>query len=137
MVALIALLKANKAAIGYASVVAGLLFTLYQLHSAVYESGRESMRTELIAQHNAAMENARKDYEKRVNESMLRVQADHADELARVRNEREIITKVEKVTEYVDREIIVQAECDDLADSVVVVLQQAADIIRNPRNESP
>ena len=129
MVALIALLKSNKAAIGYASVVAGLLFTLYQLHSAVYESGRESMRTELIAQHNAAMENARKDYEKRVNESMLRVQADHADELARVRNEREIITKVEKVTEYVDKEIIVQSECDDLANDVISVLKQATNIV--------
>ena len=122
-------LKANKAMIGYATAVAGLLMALYQVGSAIYDTGRESMRTELIAEHNEAMEAAKKEYEDKVSDALKRIQADHVDELARVRNEQEIITKVEKVVEYVDKEIIVQTECDALADNVIVVLKHAIDIV--------
>ena len=129
ILAIVGFVKANKAIIGYATAVAGLLMALYQVGSAIYETGRESMRTELIAEHNKAMEAAKKEYEDKVSKALKRIQKDHADELVRVRNEQVIVTKVKKVIEYVDKEIVVQAECDALANSVVVVLKQAIDIV--------
>lgn len=108
--------------------IATLLVTLYQLHDSVYDSGYSAAVVELTAKHNQALEDARKQYEKEINDSISRMQIDHKEELQRVRNEREIITKVEKVTEYVDKEIIVEAQCDELAANVVSVLKQATDI---------
>lgn len=129
-------LTANKKILGYASGALALLVTLYQLHDYVYDSGYQSAVNDITAEHNKALEQARKGYEKEIEKSLSRLQADHQDELTRVRNEREIITKVETVTEYVDREIIVEAQCDKLASDVVSVLSKATSIINTSTKEN-
>lgn len=123
------LILKNRKIFAYISAAVALIAALYQVKSHIYESGRESMRVEIQAQYNEKLEQQRKEYEKKVERSLQRIQADHAQELERVRNEREIITKVETVTEYVDKEIIVQAECDKLASDVISVLDQATSIV--------
>lgn len=128
---MISWILANKKLLGYVTGAVGFLVSLYQLHSYVYDSGRESMRVEIQSQYNEQLESARKKYEKDIQSTIVRMQANHNDEIARVTNEKEIITKVETVTEYVDKEIIVQAECDALASDVISVLKQAANISTN------
>lgn len=125
---MISWILANKKLLGYITGAVGFLVSLYQLHSYVYDSGRESMRIEIQSQYNEQLELARKEYEKDIQDSLNRMQANHNDEIKRVTNEKEIITKVETVTEYVNKEIIVQAECDALASDVISVLKQAANI---------
>lgn len=126
---MLTLLLKYKKLIGYATAVLTLVVTLYQLHDYIYKSGYQAAVNEITAEHNKALESQRKEYEKKIEESLERIQADHAQELERVRNEREIITKVETVTEYVDREIIVEAQCDALANHVISVLKQATSIV--------
>ena len=121
----LALLKNNKALI--ASISA--LLCLYQLHSVVYDNGRESMRVELTAAHNKALEDARTEYEKSIKQSIERIQADHGDELERIKAEREVVERVETVIKYVDKEIIVTPECDGLSSDIVRVFSQATSII--------
>jgi len=121
-------LLANKKLLGYVAGAVGFLVSLYQLHGYVFDSGRESMRVEMQSQYNEQLELARKEYEEDIQDLLNRMQANHNDEIKRVLSEREIITKVETVTEYVNKEIIVQAECDTLAADVVGVLKQAASI---------
>ena len=125
---MISWILANKKLIGYVTGAVGFLVSLYQLHSYVYDSGRESMRIEIQSQYNEQLSLARKEYEKDIQATIMRMQANHNDEIERVANEKEIITKVETVTEYVNKEIIVQAECDALASDVISVLKQAANI---------
>lgn len=125
---MISWILANKKLLGYVTGAVGFLVSLYQLHGYVYDNGRESMRIEIQSQYNEQLSLARKEYEKDIQATIVRMQANHNDEIARVANEKEIITKVETVTEYVDKEIIVQAECDALANDVISVLKQAADI---------
>jgi len=121
-------ISANKKILGYVAGAVGFLVSLNQLHGYIFDSGRESMRVEMQSQYNEQLELARKEYEKDIQDSLNRMQANHNDEIQRVLSEREIITKVETVTEYVNKEIIVQAECDALAADVVGVLKQAASI---------
>lgn len=125
---MISWILANKKLIGYITGAVGFLVSLYQLHSYVYDNGRESMRVEIQSQYNAQLSLAREEYEKDIQATIVRMQANHNDEIKRVANEKEIITKVETVTEYVNKEIIVQAECDALASDVISVLKQAANI---------
>ena len=121
-------LLANKKLFGMVTGAIGFIVVIYQLYGHIYDSGRESMRVEIQSQYNEQLELARKEYEKDIQDSLNRMQANHNDEVKRIINEREIITKVETVTEYVDKKIIVQAECDALAADVVGVLKQAASI---------
>ena len=122
-------LLANKKLIGYATSVFALIASMYKAYDYIYDSGRESMRVEMQSLQNDALEQTRKDYEKEIAKSLSRLQQDHQGELVRVRNEREIITKIETVTKYVDKEIIVQAECELLASDIISVLKQATNII--------
>ena len=131
MMTIITWVLANKKLLGYITGAVGFLVSLYQLHSYVYDSGRESMRVEIQSQYNEQLSLARKEYEQDIQSTIMRMQANHNDEIERVANEKEIITKVETVTEYVDKEIIVQAECDALASDVISVLKQAANISTN------
>ena len=126
---MISFLIANKRIISFVLGAVTLAIALYQLKSHIYDSGRESMRIELQAAHNEAIESQRKEYERKIDESLSAIQANHNDEIERIRNEREIITKVETVTEYVDKEIIVEVGCDKLASDIVGVLEQATSII--------
>lgn len=128
-------LLANKKLIGYATSVLALIASMYKTHTYIYDSGRESMRVEMVALQNKALEEARKTYEKDVEKSLLKMQHDYQDELERVRNEKETTTKIEKVTEYVDREIIVKPECDILAADIISVFKQATDIIATTSHE--
>ena len=122
-------LLANKKLLGAVTGGIAALVAVYQLHGYVYESGYRAAINSVTLEHNKALEKQRKDYEKQIDESLVRINQDHAQELERVRNEREIITKVKTVTEYVDKEIIVTPECDGLSSDIVRVFSQATSII--------
>lgn len=129
-------IKSNSKIIGYVTGVLALIVTLYQLHDYVYESGYQAAVNEITAQHNKALAKQREQYEKQIEESLARISADHTQELERVRNEREIVTKVETVTEYVDREIKVPGECGLLAGDIISVFKQATDIVSATTKEN-
>ena len=117
--------------------VVGLLTALYQLHNHVYDRGYDAAKIHFVAEQNKALDAQREAHNKEVKDIISRIQQDHQDELNRVRSEREIITKVETVTKYVDKKIIVQAECELLASDVISVLKQATDIVStstSPKN---
>lgn len=133
---MLSFLNANKRIIGFLLGAVTLAIALYQIKAHIYQSGRESMRIELQAAHNQAIESQRKEYERKIDESLSAIQANHNDEIERIKNEREIITKVETVTEYVDKEIIVEVGCDKLAADIVGVLEQATSIISTRAKEN-
>lgn len=103
------------------------LVALYQLHGYVYQTGFNAGQQELISAHNKALEQQRKEYERKVQEALNTIAADNTAEIERLRSERQI----EYITKEVVRnvEITVPAECDQLAADVVSLLSQAASIV--------
>ena len=130
-------LVSNQKYVAYGSAVVALLIALYQLHDHVYDSGYRAAEVDLVSKHNKALSEQREKYQADLDNRVAQLQADHNDEVERVRSERETITKVEKVIEYVDKEILVEAQCDDLAVSVVRMLKQATDITRRRTADNP
>ena len=135
LVAIKELVVGNAKLVAGVAGVVGLGISVYQLHGYVYDSGRESMRVEMVRQYNEQLKDQQIKYELEIKNALDRITLDHKDELERVRSEQEIIVKVEKVIEYVDKEIIVKPECDILASDVVGLLQQATDLVTNSSNE--
>lgn len=58
------------------------------------------------------------------------LQDEHARELARERQRAQTNVRIEEIIKYVDREIVVTAECDAISNHVISVLEQATDTVR-------
>lgn len=122
--------------IAWATGAISLAIAVHQLHSAVYDAGRESMRVEmqqLLIEQDAEH---RAEYAVKVQEALDLQSEEHAAELVRARGEVKIKRVVEKVIEYVDRKIIVPASCDEFADTVSRVLVDATRIVASQAGDS-
>lgn len=128
-----------KKYIGYATAVIGLVVAIWQfsgmLYDQIYERGRYDMRQEMLQSFNDQMLEMRKKYEEETQKALNTMKADYDAELKRVRDEKEIEVKTEKVIEYVYKEIEVPAACNQLASDVIWVLQEGVNTIRATRNE--
>lgn len=97
-------------------------------YSSIYESGYQAA----VSEYNEGFaERAQEAVEKasaihRVQ--LVKLKREHDAEVARLRAEQVIETKIETVTEYVDR-IEVKTECSGLAADVVGVLSEVTDAV--------
>lgn len=117
-----------KKIIGGLTALLTLLVLWNQVHDHIYKKGVLDERIRLQAEFNKAFEAQRKEYEIQLQNRLQTLSEDYEDQL-RIERERvkiEYITK--EVIEYVDREIEIPVGCDDLANNVVRVLQQATRI---------
>lgn len=129
-------LLTHKKIIGQLAAVVGLLVALYQLYDYVYDSGYQAAVTEIKSQYNEKIEQAREEYQKKVQTALDTQAKQYEAELERARAEREIITKTETVTGYVDRIIEAPAECDPVIDDTIRMLKQATGIVNGTGNVS-
>lgn len=129
-------LLANKKILSYAAGAIAAAVSLYQLHDYIYRQGYNAATTEIQSRHNELIENQRKEYERKTQQAIDTLSADHAAEVERLRNEvkTEVITK--EVIKYVTDTIEVPANCEPLAVNVVSVLNQATSIVSSATNGS-
>lgn len=127
---------ANKRVLGYAAGAITAAVSIYQLHDYIYKQGYNAAATEIQSKHNELIENQRKEYERKTQQAIDTLSADHAAEVERLRNEvkTEVITK--EVIKYVTDTIEVPADCEPLAVNVVSVLNQATSIVSDATNGS-
>lgn len=106
-----------------------VIVSLYQVHNYIYQSGYTAAVTHIQAEHNKALELQRKEYERRTQEALVTIAADHDASIRRLKQEREVEYVTKEVIRYVTEEINVPSECDDLAVDIVGLLDQAASIV--------
>lgn len=130
----ISVINANKKLVASIAGIAALVTALYKIYDHGYESGSRATRTAIQAEHNQIIKDMQKQHEEAVKDALSLIQKDHADEIERVRAEREIVEVVKKVTEYVDREIPVEVpgECVDISNDIIGVLSKATSIVSSP-----
>ncbi|WP_333609338.1 hypothetical protein [Arsukibacterium sp.] len=116
--------------LAYAAAAAAIITALYQAHSYIFEQGRITERAEIQRAYNAAMEKQQAKYRDLVQHALNAQAQDHASEIQRIAANQQTETITKEIIRYVDRKIIVPAECDQLAADVVSVLQQTSAAIR-------
>ena len=127
---------ANKKLLSYASGAITVAVILYQLHGYVYDNGYRAAMTQIQAEHNAALEQQRKEYEHKTQVALDTLSADHAAEVARLRAEFKTEVVTQEVIKYVTKTIEVPSGCDQLAADVVSVLDKATGIVIGAANGS-
>lgn len=98
--------------------------------ATTYNVGKSVAEGECAEQREEALTAQRDRLVKQHAETVSNLQADHRDALTRAEGNTRTVTRVEKEIEYVTREIKVPVGCDKLADDIVRVQREAADIIR-------
>lgn len=112
----------NKGIIGAAVGVIALLMALNEYGDYKYDKGYDAAAVAINAQ--TAIE-----INEHNQQALNDVVADNADTAERVRIEYVTETEIKEVIKYVDREIIVPADCEPLAAHVVSVLSQATSAV--------
>lgn len=112
----------NKGIIGAIAGVLGLLLALNEYGDYKQEQGYQLAVSEINAQTAVKLSESNQ-------EALNDITQDNADTTERVRVEYVTETKIKEVIKYVDREIIVPADCEPLAAHVVSVLSQATSAV--------
>lgn len=129
-------LLANKKLLSYATGALTVAVSLYQFHGYVYDNGYRAATAEIQAQHNAALEQQRKDYERKTQVALDTLSADYAAEVARLRAEVKTEVVTQEVIKYVTKTIEVPSGCEQLAVDVVGMLDKATGIVISAANGS-
>lgn len=115
--------------IPHITAVLALVAGLYQLHNYIYNQGRQAERALMQAELNKAMQAQQEIYRQQVQSALAAQASDHAAEIQRLAANQQTEVITQEIIRYVDREIIVPAECDLLASNVVSLLQQTTAVI--------
>jgi hypothetical protein len=118
------MLTKYKAVLATAGAVVSLFVCLYQYGAYRYEQGYKAATVDAgaalakqLAEHN--------------QKALEDIAEDNKDTAERVRVEYVTQTEIKEVLRYVNKEIIVPADCEPLAASVVSVLSQTTSTINN------
>lgn len=125
---------ANKKMLGGVTAVLTAVILSYQVYNHIYERGRLDERIEMQARVNAQFEAQRREYERLLQERITQIADDYEAQLELEREKVRVEYRTQEVIRYVDREIVVPAECTDLANNVISVLQQATGIVTGATN---
>lgn len=125
---------ANKKMLGGVTAVLTAVILSYQVYNHIYERGRLDERIEMQARVNAQFEAQRREYERLLQERITQIADDYEAQLELEREKVRVEYRTREVIRYVDREIVVPAECTDLANNVISVLQQATGIVTGATN---
>ena len=118
------LITGNKGIVGAIAGVIGLLVALNEYGDYKHEQGYQLAVSEINAQSAVKLNEA--------NQAALNdIVADNTDTADRVRVEYITQTKIKEVIKYVDKEIIVPADCEPLASHVVSVLSQSTGVVNS------
>ena len=112
----------NKGIIGAIAGIIGLLLALNEYGDYKHEQGYQLAVVEINAQTAAKLSESNQ-------EALNDIVDDNADTTERVRVEYITQTQIKEVIKYVDKEIIVPADCEPLAAHVVSVLEQATSAV--------
>lgn len=129
-------LLANKKLLSYATGAVTVAISLYQLHNYIYDNGYQAATAAIQAEHNAALEQQRKEYERKTQAALDTLSADHVAEVARLRAEVKTEVVTQEVIKYVTKTIEVPSGCEQLALDVVGVLDKATGIVISAANGS-
>jgi hypothetical protein len=123
------MLTKYKAVLATAGAVVSLAVGLHQYGGYRYEQGYKAATVDAgaalakqLAEHN--------------QKALEDIAADNKDTAERVRVEYVTQTEIKEVVKYVNKEIIVPADCEPLATSVVGVLSQTTSAINNAAKSS-
>jgi len=116
------MLTKYKAILAAAGALVALLIALHQYGSARYDAGYDAAIAEVNAQTAVKLSESNQ-------EALSDIVDDNADTAERVRVEYITQTQIKEVIKYVDKEIIVPADCEPLASHVVSVLTQATSAV--------
>lgn len=127
-----ALIKSNnKWIIGIVLVVLFVIFIIYQWRGNIYQQGVLDERSRLTQEYAVIMEQQRQEYEIASERASQLFSEELEQELSRAREQASAETEIREIIQYVLRPIEVPANCEQLADDIIGVLQQTTDIIRN------
>jgi len=121
--------------IPHITAVLALVAGLYQLHNYIYNQGRQAERALMQLELNNAMQAQQEIYRQKVQAALAAQASDHAAEIQRLAANQQTEVITQEIIRYVDRTIKVPAECTDLANDVVSLLQQTTAVI-NSANRS-
>jgi hypothetical protein len=116
------LITGNKGIIGAIAGIIGLLLALNEYGDHKHSQGYDAAVTAINAQTVVKLSESNQ-------EALHDIADDNTDTAERVRIEYVTQTQIKEVIKYVDKEIIVPADCEPLASHVVSVLTQATSAV--------
>lgn len=125
-------LKRNKGSIGTIFGMLTVFLTITQLYDWAYGRGVDDTIAKFQTKQVELLRQQKGEIEKAFNQRLTEQVALHQVELNRLKTEKVIQTRVEKVIEYVDRKIEVPATCNRMSNNVISVLRQATNIFDEP-----
>lgn len=87
-----------------------------------YGNGYQDKADEYQTAYDEALQAQKEEYNRKVAKAIDMAAKERSEAVRRAKQEREIVTKTEKVIEYVETEILVPGDCTDLATDVNRVL---------------
>lgn len=136
------LTKANLAkaisnkSVQYAIGILTVIVLVHQAYDFVYEKGRHDERIELQAQHNKALADARKLYEKQQQEALEILTKDMQDEIERIRSKQKTEEQRNEVIAFIGETVKVPPGCTAFANNLVRVLRKVRDIANGDTGET-
>lgn len=115
----------------YIAAAVALATAIYQLHNYIYNQGRQAERAAMQSQINEALAEQQTIYRQQFQSALNAQASDHASEISRIRDnlKTEVITK--EIIRYVETEVVIPGECNDLANDVVSLLKQTTAVIHS------
>lgn len=123
----------NPKILGSIAGVVGIVWTIVQLLDSRYDAGYDAAVTAMQSEYTAKLQEKQKQFVERIEAQRLQQQQYYEAELQRVKDDQQIITKVEKEIEYVTQtEIVeVEAQCSNLATAVNRMRNKAYGIVNS------
>lgn len=123
----------NPKILGSIAGVVGIVWTIVQLLDSRYDAGYDAAVTAMQSEYTAKLQEKQKQFVEHIEAQRLQQQQYYEAELQRVKDDQQIITKVEKEIEYVTQTEIVEvtAQCSSLATTVNRMRNKAYRIVNS------
>lgn len=111
--------------------VLGVLLLGYQISDRIYQNGYNKAVSDIQTEHNKLLQAQRQQAEQKLAEALDVITQDHKDELNRVKSSQQVSIEIQKVKEYVYKEIEIPVGCNTLANNFVSLRSKATSIINS------
>jgi enoyl-[acyl-carrier-protein] reductase (NADH) len=108
----------------------------YHVHTTIFENGIQQCKSDNEEAVKIRIKEMQRQYQIDVVKALDIQKNDLIDYQKSSEKKAEIVTKIQKVTEYVDREIEVPVSCDKLSADVISVFVEATNIVRGTIEEA-
>ncbi len=136
MLPVLALIKNNKTiatVLSSVALVGVLWFAWHNIETSIYNEGYNDAVTAQQKRFEEAQNEYRAELVRKLKEQKDELKRQQEIEIERITSEKEVDTKVETVTKFIEKEVYVKEDCDIVPDNLNSLLNETIRSINRPK----